>query len=238
MVDLRQYPDQAEALLGSSIIKLVPEISIWRADQDLVNLFLASVKDGVTVNLKKLTIYEVSGLANIEPGLFSSAAMKLRTLDARLSYPQAAAIITRLVDTGDSSLRQLSFLVDGAHAIIKLVTSGSMLCEFLSADKVMALISRICQAPVLRLTKLYLHYSDLSLIPPEVMVGAIQRLERVEFFRGRITSEQATAILNMAKEDRLGKIKWIRFFRVDGMRFVSPLLVQEAKLNKKLKWYC
>ena len=102
----------------------------------------------------------------------------------------------------------------------------------------MALISRICHASVLRLTELYVHHSDLSHIPPEVMVGAIQRLERVEFWRGRITSEQATAILNMAKEDRLGKIKWIRIFRVDGMRFVSPLLVQEAKLNKKFKWYC
>ena len=86
VVDLRQYPDQAEALLGSSIIKLVPEISIWRADQDLVNLFLASVKDGVTVNLKKLTIDEVSGLANIEPGLVSSAHWKPRHTKVEKNY--------------------------------------------------------------------------------------------------------------------------------------------------------
>ena len=64
---------------------------------------------------------------------------------------------------------------------------------------------------------------------------AIQRLERVEFWRGEMTGEQLTAIHILAKEDRLDRIKIIRISRVAGMSIVSPSLLQEAKLNTKLK---
>ena len=88
----------------------------------------------------------------------------------------------------------------------------------------------------MRLSELVLLNKDLSLIPPEVLMGAIQRLEMVQFSGGRMTGEQFTAILTLAKEDRLGRIKRIRFICVAGMRSVSPSLIKEARLNNKLEW--
>ena len=171
--------------------------------------------------------------------------MKLETLKAWLSSHQVEAVITRLAASEDSRQKKLEvFFVDlssldpevVAGALIKLETVGLQLTDRLSAGHLPALFSRICHSPDLRLSELVLTSRYLSLVPPEVLVGAIQRLERVKFLYGRMTEEQVTAILTLAKEERLGKIKSIRISRVYGMGSVSHSLLQEARLNAKLKW--
>ena len=175
--------------------------------------------------------------------------MKLETLRARLSRPQLVAIISRLGTTEDSRLRELELAVDSgifnissldpevvARAFIKLQTVGLNFTFHLTISQVSALISRICHSPYLRLSELVLRNKYISLVHPEVLVGAIQRLEVVRFKGGTMTGEQATAILNIAKENRLGRIKNIRINRVAGMGSVSPSLLQEARLNSKLEW--
>ena len=49
-----------------------------------------------------------------------------------------------------------------------------------------------------------------------------------------MTKEQLTAILTMAKENRLGRMKYIVIYHVAGMSSVSPSLLREARLNTKL----
>ena len=98
-----------------------------------------------------------------------------------------------------------------------------------------AVISKICQAPDLRLNGLILHNMNISLVPPEDLVEAIQRLEMVQFLDGWMTDEQATAILTMAKESRLGRIKSIKLLRVGGIDSVFTSLLHESKLNNKLE---
>ena len=78
---------------------------------------------------------------------------------------------------------------------------------------------------------------NISIVPPEVLLGAIQRLREVNFIRGRMTEEQATAIITLAKERRLGRIKLIRFSNVVGMSSVSSSLLQEAKFNNQYKLF-
>ena len=198
-MDFIKYPDQREDLLKSRIFRLVPEISIKRADHHLMQLVLQSIQGGVTGELKKLTIkyswrpYEHVDIAGMDPEVVAGALTKLETVDYGLSWS-------------------------------------------LSAGQVSALISRICQAPVMRLSELHLLNKDLSLIPPGLLTGAIQRLEMVLFSQGRMTGEQVTAILTLAKEDRLGRIKRIRIKWVAGMRSVSSSLIKEARLNNKLEW--
>ena len=243
LVDVDQYPHQAQDLLGSRILRLVPDISICRADQNLKKLFFESVRNGVAVQLKKLTIR--GGLDNID--IVAGAAMKLETLNAELSRPQVEAVLTMLAATEDSRLRDLVVYGGGganlslldpevvAGALIKLKTVKTDI-HGLSNGQLSALFSRILQAPVLRLTRLHLWGKVLSLVPPQVMAGAIQRLEVVELQLGRMTGEQATVILTLAKEERLGRIKTIKIYQIRGMRSVSPALIQEARLNAKLKW--
>jgi len=61
-------------------------------------------------------------------------------------------------------------------------------------------------------------YTDLSSVSPEILVGAIQRLERVVVVRGLMTAEQITAIFIMLKENQQGRLKeiWIYSLRFDG----------------------
>ena len=123
-----------------------------------------------------------------------------------------------------------------AGALTKLEKVGYDLIWSLSAAQLAAIFSRIRESPVLRLRHFGLHINNISHISPLLLVGVIQRLETFEFFLGKMTVEQATAILTMVKENRLGRIKNIKIFSVLGMRSVSPSLLQEARLNAKLEW--
>ena len=247
-MDLQRFPGQAENLLKSRMIHLVPEIEIRHTGTDQsfaqAQSLLEFIRDGETSQLKKL---KISGeILHVTPAILAGAAMKLETLMTCLSRDQMEAIFIRIVATEDSRLRELVNWVPVnissldpevvAGALIKLETVGPQLSYSLSAGHLTALFSRISQAPVLRLTRLDVFRKDLSLVPPEVLTGAIQKLEVVEFWWGKMTREQTTAILTLAKERRLGKIKNIRIYHVDGMRSVSPSLLQEARLNAKLKW--
>ena len=290
-VDQRRYPNQKKYLLNSRLRSLVPEIWFYRfADLDLAKSLLESIRDGVTPQLKKLTITVSSGwdLVNINPSLVSSAvlkleeciifsggqhvkaifkcyqailtgirdstnsrlrhlhldlgygihtvspdlvaeaAMKLETLRAILSSPQLEAIITRLADTQDSRLRRLS--VSGfcgvdissldpgivAGALVKLEKVEEDLSCRLSDGQLSAFLYRIRDSPELRLSKLHLEGKNLSLLPTEVLVGAIQRLEEVKFSWGRMTAEQAMAVRTMVKEGRMGRIKKLELHRVSA----------------------
>ena len=283
------------------MIALVQEIYIphFRPGKDTVVSLLKFIRDGVTVNLKKLTIGDGS-LNNINPGLVSRAllklqdciiygaqpgqvqaifagikdsasislrnldliyqdlelapdmvagvAMKLETLKARFSSAQVEAIITRLAASEDSRLRQLEIYWPDtvnissldpevvAEALTKLEMVERSLCHCLTAGQVSTLFSRIHHSPDLRLRHLQLRMCNISHLSPLVLIGAIQRLETFDIVYGRMTAEQATAILTMVKENKLGRIKNIKIFRVPGISSVSPSLLQEARLNSALVW--
>ena len=263
-VDLSKYPDQVEDLLNSKLVSLVPEIkintgqnkeksllqSIWiwitgTADKNIFESLLELIRDGGAAHLKKLTIAGEN--LNVTPELLAETAIKLETLKAGLSIHQMEAIFTRLVSNQNSRLRRLEVfggpvdlnsldpeLVSGA--LVKLEVVQHPLSSKLSTGQVAALFSWICNSPDMRLSELYLYRKNISLVPPQVLIGAIQRLEWAVFGWGRMTTEQITAILTMVKERRLGRIKTIKIFGVAGMRFVSTSLLQEAKIDSTLKW--
>ena len=246
-MDLQRFPDQAENLLNSRMIHLVPEmrIRLTGTDQITEKSLLELMRDGETFQLKELSI--AGGVLYVTPYILVGVAMRVEILKARLSSAQVENILIGLADSEDSRLRRLEIFGGPvnlsslepevlAGALTKLETVGLNLSLSLSPLQVSALFSRICQAPVMRITELVLRQKDLSLMPPEVLVGAIQRLEKAEFRGGLMTAEQLTAILTIVKERRLGRIKRISINSVDGMRDVSYSLIKEAKLNQKLAW--
>ena len=211
-VDLQRFSGQAETLLISRMIRLVPEIEIWQTDTDQSlyhnQWLLEFIRDGQTTQLKKLTY---SGeVLQVAPDIVAGAAMKVETLIARLSSLQVDAILASLAATQDSKLRDLVVCWNPvnfstldpevmAGALVKLERVDFDLSNCLSTDQVTALFSRICNSPDLRLTELLLLNKDISLVPPEVLVLAIQRLKRVHLVFGWMTDEQATAILTLVK---------------------------------------
>ena len=71
-------------------------------------------------------------------------------------------------------------------------------------------------------------------MPPETLIETLQKVEKVSFFYARTTAEQATAILSMIKENRLGKLQTISFWNPHIE--VPATLLQEAKKNNALIW--
>ena len=77
-----------------------------------------------------------------------------------------------------------------------------------------------------------------SSVSPVVLVGAIQRLEKVELFydgmkSDRMTAEQITAVLAMLKENQQGRLKELEIYSYG--KAVSRTLLQQARLNNAVK---
>ena len=155
--------------------------------------------------------------------------------DSGAKFWQWARLCVDLKKFPDQSWRLLKSRVMKLVPEIHFQGPGSTMAKWRASREMSALISKICHAPVLRLNELVLQYMDLRYVPPEDLVGAIQRLEMVQFLDGWMTDEQAAAILTMAKESRLGRIKRIKLLRVSGISSVFTPLLHEAKLNNKLE---
>ena len=286
-VDLSKYPHQSQDLINSRIIRIVPEISIQSAGQNILEWLLESIMDGETAKLKKLNISNTCwALNNIDSGLLSSAvlklqdcrifgarpgqqraifagikdstntslrhldlgftvlqvpsdivaevAMKLEKLVARLSTLQLKAVLTRLAATKDSRLRRLRFgssvnisSLDPevvAESLTKLEDGGQSLGLGISSLQVTALISRICNSPDLRLTKLYLHN---------------KASKEVAVFVHRRKTGDIPAIVTKVKEMemRLGRIQTLRIFNVTGTTGISSSVSPSLRhLDAKLWW--
>lgn len=229
-------------LLTSAVLKMqdceIRGTSLTQRDAIITGLWESS-----NTSLKHLDL-DLKGL-KMPPDVVAGAAIKLETLNVFLSSPQLEAVLSSLATIQDSRLRNLfpggpvniSSLAPGivGQALTKLEQVGPELSLSLTADHLSALFTSIRQSPNLRLRQLYLSDKDLTLIPPEDLVGAIQRLEVAMFRYGEMTVEQLTTILTLAKEERLGRIRRIRIRYVGGMRSVSSALIHEATLNK-LEW--
>ena len=257
--------------INSRIISLVQEIRLSNIDPDIVKSLLESIRDDVTLQLKKLTVSTgalhhidptlvsaavlkipeciipsshpgqleaiITGVSNstsaslrhlhhldlrhsqVAPDILAGAALKLETFNVTLSRLQVETILTMLAATEDSRLRQLevSNYIDlssldpevVAGALTKLVTVGPQLSVGLSPGQVSALLSRIHESPDLRLLQLHLCDQNICHVPLEVVVGAIQKLEKVVCRRVRMTDNQATAIFNFVKRVNIKSIKII-----------------------------
>ena len=74
--------------------------------------------------------------------------------------------------------------------------------------------------------------TDLTSVSPEVLVGAIQKLENVVFWNGMMTVDQINRILAMLKGNQQGRLKEVVIYRPSILGgSVSPTLLQEARLN-------
>ena len=167
------------------MLYIVPKIWISRrASKDLVESLLRLISEGKSLKLKKLS----GTLAQVSPELLAGAAMKLEGLPFVLSSLQMKAILTSINGTPDPKLRELSCIVSPdlsgidpeimSVALVKLKTVEGLK---LSPDQVLPVLSGIRDSPNLRLTKLDLARTNVSLVPPEVFAGALSRLETVTF---------------------------------------------------------
>ena len=110
-VDPGLYPSQAEDLLTSSILFIVPVIEISANNGlDTVESLLQVVSEEGTPKLKKMTLQSAtSSPTQLSPDILAGASVKLEELkiESQLSSVQLEAILTRSAGAQDSKLRKL-----------------------------------------------------------------------------------------------------------------------------------
>ena len=228
-------------LLTNAVLNL-QDCRITGATLGQQEAIITGMRDSTDTNLKHLELAMIN--PQVTPDVLAGAVIKLESFMGSLSSPQLEAVLTSLATTQDPKLRSLDLGVDISsvapgivgQAFTKLERVGTELSHSLTASQLSALFTSIRQSPDLRLRELELSLKDLTLLPLEDLVGAIQRLEEAWFRRGVMTVEQLTTILTLAKEERLGRIKRIEIHSVGGMGSVSSSLIRKAKLNSKLEW--
>ena len=234
-----------------SLLKFISEETTDTAQWNKLHLVTSDVSSFEDLSLLDGAARKVEALQALAPGLLAEAAVMVETLQAEdLSRHQVEAIFTKLEATPDPRLRRL--LVHNAsdisyldqelmvEALWKLETFSHDMASELSPGHVAALVSRILESSDLRLSQLYLAVEDLTLVPPEVLVGAIQRLQEVDIYGGEMSADQLNAILTMVKEGNLGRLKRIGIdmvWPVWGDEFKAcPWLLQEAQQNEVLEF--
>ena len=202
-------------------------------------------------NLRELAFHGDVEIGRMDPGTLAEALVKLKTIGydlCSLSLGQINSLFSRIRDSQDLRLTELHpywnvsmvppEVFGGALLRLERVTLGSW--TGVTADQLESLfrllVSHQEEAGESTLRELMLSSTDLSSVSPEVLVGAIQRLETVDFWSGKMTAEQITAILTMLKENRQERLKKLEIIGPDFGGALSPTLLQEAKLNNILIW--
>ena len=186
----------------------------------------------------------------VSPEIMSVALVKLETVDGlKLSPDQVLSVLSRIRESPDLRLTGLDLartnvslvppeVFAGALSRLETVTFGSLTRVTAPQLKSLCrtLISHQAEAGEPKLKQLKVWDSDLSSVSPEVLVGTIQRLERVEFWYVRLTEDQITVILLMLKRKQQGRLKHLQIHHPKlNPGSVSQTLLQEAKMNNAVR---
>merc|ERR1711974_367325 len=174
--------------------------------------------------------------------------MKLETTGyilshVRLSPEQVAHLLTRIRDTEEEDLRftvialydvnisQVSpAVLTGAISRLEDVRIG---WSFVTPEQALSIFNMLAsQLGDSKVKKLLLGGDgvDLTSLPPEILVGGIQRLEMIKFILSSMTADQANSILSMVSEGRQGRLNTIGiYFPAVTGGTISPVLLQSAR---------
>ena len=206
--------------------------------------------------LRKLSCYGWSraDISGMDPEILSQALVKLKTVDdlflfVHLSPGQYLSLFSQISEAPNLRLARLQLYWDVslvppevfAGALSRLervvfrpwtgVTPSQLdsLFLMLSSHQVEA------GGSTLTLKRLKFYFNDLASVSPEVLVGAIQRLERVAFYgsSSRMAVEQMTAILTMLKSNQQGRLTVVEIYMSGGS--VSSSLLQQARMNTNVR---
>ena len=226
-------------LVSRALLKL-KDFSIQGNQPVQIEAIFAGITNSANISLRYLNLDDMSDVVQVAPDTVAQAAMKLEFFKAWFSFPQVKAVLTRLAASQDCRLRMLKNyssdtcdissldpeIVAGALTKLESISKWS-----LSGAQLAAIFSAIPESPVV---SLWLSDQNISHVSPLDLVSAIRNLKSFNVLFGWMTSEQATAILTMVEENRLGNIKKITicFPQISGS--VSPSLIQRAKQNSNI----
>ena len=200
---------------------------------------MSAVSEGPDIATKTLYL-NGEGVAEVSPDILGTAAVKLTRLDL-VYHPtsrQIEEILTRLATTEDNKLRKFWALGGPFNisplsppnivgdALLKLENLNCLLRYLvLSHDQTSHLMTKIKDTEDLGLTELDLGDLDISQVAPDVVAGAVIKLERVVI--DGVTPAQLQAIFSRIQFGGC-KLKNLTVKRADLYAAVTPEFLLES----------
>ena len=205
--------------------------------------------------LREFVCYQEAELSGMDPEILSQALVKLENVglsgfDVKLSPDQSLALFSRIRASPNLRLTKLHMswnaslvppeLFAGALSVLETVRLGYLARVTTSQleSLFILMISNQDEAGGSTLKQLGFHGTKLTSVSPEILVGAIQKLEKVKIWHGQMTADQINSILTMVKGNQQGRLKNVVIaypIQVGIVGSVSPTLLQQAKLNTSVK---
>ena len=221
-INLTQIPSTVDAGLLSEAVLRVERPDVCGGKVAQLQPILASVLAAEDFALKKLSLSH-GQLAQVSVDLVAGVALKLNTFYGNFNAAQLGAILTRLANTEESTLRKLGIPMEFgwnstkrdltnlppeilSNALVKLESLDILREVSLSAQQVAHLLAKLRDTENLRLTELRLHDLNISLVSPAVLAGVLSRMESVEIWQ-EVTTEQLVGIFAMLANQQSGVVK-------------------------------
>ena len=240
-VDAYKFPSQADDLLTSGVLFLVPEIGISPCtSRGTVESLLQAVSEGKTPLLKALSASDsLVPLAHV-------AAVNLEGLSAVLSSVQVRSLFSRISESPDLRLTQLDLDSSSVSEVpqemfavavsrLERVSWRSGVTAVQLDSLFMRLISDQAGVGGPKLKELEIIGANLMSVSPAVLVGGNQRLEKVRFWGGRMTAVQINSLFTMLGGNEQGRLKQIKISYHVVAGSVSQNLLQQARLNNDVR---
>ena len=194
------------ALLSQTVSKLF-SFKIAGVQSRQLEAILGALIEGPDISLRTLHLHEEP---QVSGDILARAALKLNTLVLEApTSAQIGEILTMLASSEDSKLRVLDLPHYGdprdisylspetvAEALVKLEIANIFEEAILSPGQMNSLMTKIKDTEDLRLTKLDLwnaEHADISQVAPDVLAGAVSRLESVDI---NVTPPQTQSIFS------------------------------------------
>ena len=169
---------------------------------DLTARQLSSVIMLVVKRRSSLTSLNFSGsdLSSVSPQLLSRATVRLQRAtfyDSNLTADQVRAVFTGILEAEDLRLERLKITLTGlesvepgtlSRALVRVREVPLLSSTNLTEQQMTKVFTQIAHDPLLRLSKLRLHWMDFSSVEPRLFSQALVRLEQVDLY-GTIHTE-------------------------------------------------
>ena len=213
---------------------------------DLTARQLSSVIRLVVERRSSLTSLNFSGsdLSSVSPQLLSRATVRLQRAtfyDSNLTADQVRAVFTGILEAEDLRLERLKITLTGlesvepgtlSRALVRVREVPLLSSTNLTEQQMTAVFTQIAHTPLLRLSKLRLHWMDFSSVEPGLFSQALVRLEQVDLHGSVHTEAQMLELFQRivgTKQLRLRNLRLLSSVASNpALTLLSPGLLSQA----------
>ena len=199
----------ASAEIVSNALVRLEEVNFgFIMSSDQIQAVAHKVREEKDLKLRVLQLHSRCKTDSVPPQELAEAIIRLEKISRmRLTPPQIYFLFKAIQESGEEELKlrgldpsnkNLAHIPANmlAEATIKLRHVNLLKTE-ITRNQAKALFTMIASAENLRTTVLVISYNDLSAVPENILVKAIEKLERVNLTQTKLNTAQMTAILGI-----------------------------------------